>query len=442
MKKIFCAFVCIFILINCKIAFAYDKAEIANEIQNFQQEIKADSSDMDKVLNDAFDYDPRVAIYYKGYSGKYNSFSSKINIVYSNTDVNINDVYVAYNKDEFKTLLIKSLLYSNDRLCIVTKNIPTSTDISQYINEIRNSCPIAVMGYKGYESSTLDTKVGDYSYFVIKFTYDFDKDTLNSMKKTLEQKACEIVASNIAKDMPPYMKVYLIHNYIINHCSYAENYENNNDLTVYTAYGALVNGKAVCDGYANAAQVLFNLCNIENIKISGKSKGEGHAWNLIKLDNEYYHIDLTWDDPVGPVGLNFLEYDYYNLTDSQIEADHTWDKSAYPKAEGSVYNYKKTTELIRNDKTNYNQGYSSFKSVFSQYPPLTSSENPNKIVETTEVESSNYIEPVSVLDNVNGLKFKLNKEIGYIIYWIYDNVYKVLIALVLFLIVINIFRRR
>ena len=46
MKKIFCAFVCIFILINCKIAFAYDKAEIANEIQNFQQEIKADSSEM------------------------------------------------------------------------------------------------------------------------------------------------------------------------------------------------------------------------------------------------------------------------------------------------------------------------------------------------------------------------------------------------------------
>ena len=107
-----------------------------------------------------------------------------------------------------------------------------------------------------------------------------------------------------------------------------------------------------------------------------------------------------------------------------------------------MYNYKKTTELIRNDKTNYNQGYSSFKSVFSQYPPLTSSENPNKIVETTEVESDNYIEPVSVLDNVNGLKFKLNKEIGYIVYWLYDNVYKVLIALVLFLIVINFFRRR
>lgn len=440
MKRLFCTL--IFILINCKLVFAYEPSEIASKIQNFQSEIKADCSNMDKVLNDAFDYDPRVAIYYKGYSGKYNSFSSNISIVYSNNDVDINDVYVAYSKDEFKTLITKTLLYTNSRLCVVTKNIPASIDISQYINEIRNSCPIAVMGYKGYEASTLDTKVGDYSYYIINFTYDFNKETLNPMKKTLEQKACEIVASNIAKDMPPYMKVFLIHNYIINNCIYAEDYDTSNDLSVYTAYGALVNGKAVCDGYANATQVLLNLCNIENIKISGTSKGEGHAWNLVNLDGEYYHLDLTWDDPIGSTGLDFLEYNYYNLTDSQIETDHIWNKSDYPKAEGTVYNYKNTLELIRNDKTNYNQGYNSFKSVFSQYLPLTSSENPNKIVETTEIESENYIEPVSVLDNVNGFKFKLNRSIGYIIYWLYDNVYKVLIVLVLLFIVSGILGRK
>ena len=80
--------------------------------------------------------------------------------------------------------------------------------------------------------------------------------------------------------------------------------------------------------------------------------------------------------------------------------------------------------------------------MFSQYLPLTSSENPNKIVETTEIESENYIEPVSVLDNVNGFKFKLNRSIGYIIYWLYDNVYKVLIVLVLLFIVSGILGRK
>lgn len=443
MKKIFVTLFFVLCVVNCKVVFAYNTAEIASQIENFSTEIAADSGDMEKVLKDAFDYDPRLAIYYKGYSGKYNSVSSKINIIYNNTDVDINDTYIAYNKEEFSDLVTRALLYSDNKLCIVAKNMPTSQiSIDDIINGIKNNCPIALMGYKGYEVSTLDTKIGNYSYYVINFKYDFEQTTLTTMKKAVEQKACEIISSNVAKDMPPYRKVFVIHNYIINNCRYADNYNESNDMSVYTAYGALINGSAVCDGYAYAAQLLLNLCNVENIKVSGTSKGEGHAWNLVKLDNEYYHLDLTWDDPVSSDGLDYLEYNYYNLTDEEIGADHSWERGNYPQAKGEFYSYKKTAELIRNDKTKYTEGYTSFESVFGKYQPLIGSKNPNESIEVTESVTQRNIEPESVLDNVNGFKNIININIGNIIYFIYSNVYKILAVLILIIIIKNIFSNK
>lgn len=434
------------IILNCQIVFAYDTEEIAGEIQCFSPEIKADSGDIEKVLADVFNYDPRLIMYYKGYEGSCNYFSSTIKINYYNEDTPINNIYVANNREEFINLIIRALLYNKSSLYISAKNMPAaSTPVNDYISEIAQSCPIAFMGYRGSNISTVDSKITPYSCYVIKFDYDFDSETLLQMKRELQQKACEIVASNIAKNMPPYMKVYIIHNYIVNNCKYATDYDTNNDPSYYTAYGALINGQAVCDGYASAAQILFNLCGIENIKISGTSKGNGHAWNLIKLDNDYYHIDTTWDDPVSYDGFNYLRYDYYNLTDDEISADHTWDRNMYPKAMGTVYDYDNTCELIMNNSTDYNEGYTEFESVFNIYPPLTGSTRKGEET-TTETSSAANIEPASILDkaddNINVLS---NDIINYIKISIKNNykLYVKIISIIIILIILkNIFIRK
>lgn len=444
MKKLFfIAF--LFIILYSKPVFAYDTAQIAREIQTFFPEIKADSGDIDTVLKDVFNYDPRLVMYYKGYNGSYNSRSSTIKIIYNNQDVPLKDIYVARNKEEFIELITIALLYSENKIYIVGENMPTATTpINDYISQAGKNCPIAYMGYRGNNTYTLDCKIANYSCYAINFEYDFDKATLSEMKKKLEQKACEIVASNIAKDMPPYMKVYAIHNYIINNCKYAEDYDTNSDPVYYTAYGALVNGKAVCDGYASAASLLFNMCGIENIKITGESKGVGHAWNLIKLDDDYYHIDTTWDDPVSYTGLSYLKYDYYNLNDEQMSVDHTWEKADYPQANGSLYAYDKTVELIRNDTNSYTEGYTSFESVFSKYPELTGSTNSN-IEKTTETTNVKNIEPDSVLDNADKSINTYNFNIADILIGLIKAILvfrKLIVIIIVLWIIIRIIRKR
>lgn len=102
---------------------------------------------------------------------------------------------------------------------------------------------------------------------------------------------------------------------------------------VYTAYGALVNGKAVCEGYSRAMQLLCQKLGIPCTLISGESRGEGHLWNLINPGDGWYHLDVTWDD--NDAGDPY--YLYFNVTDDEIKRDHTIspDFSAYNSSEKS-----------------------------------------------------------------------------------------------------------
>ena len=98
----------------------------------------------------------------------------------------------------------------------------------------------------------------------------------------------------------------------------------------HNAYGALVQGKAVCEGYAKAFQVVLRRAGIRSFLITGSSVNpstgvpEGHAWNAVRIDGKYYHVDVTWDDQ----GENIF-YAYFNKTTAAIREDHTIDETAY-----------------------------------------------------------------------------------------------------------------
>ncbi len=95
----------------------------------------------------------------------------------------------------------------------------------------------------------------------------------------------------------------------------------------HNAYGALVKGKAVCEGYARAFQYLLYQSGIQCLMAEGSSispftgLSEGHAWNVVRIDGQYYHVDLTWDD-TDDVGTPVM-YPYFNLTTAQINENHT-----------------------------------------------------------------------------------------------------------------------
>ncbi len=137
----------------------------------------------------------------------------------------------------------------------------------------------------------------------------------------------EILDNNIEHNMTDREKVKAIHDYLLNSVSYNYNYHNlpNND-DIYNSYGAIMDGSAVCNGYANALCVLLNRVGVECWVVSGDvyNSDEGHAWNIVNVDGKYYHVDATWDD-IGPQSTQ-----YFLVNDSYMSQSRTWDTDYYP----------------------------------------------------------------------------------------------------------------
>jgi hypothetical protein len=196
--------------------------------------------------------------------------------------------------------------------------------------------------YKGYNYTY--TTGGKIIEMNIHFNYQFPRKILLRYLSETEIKATNIINTVITPDMEDYQKEIALHNYIVNHTRYDDlNYRNN---TVpdesYTPYGILVRNTGVCAGYAHTIKLLLNKVGIECLLVSGKADGGDHAWNIVKIDNEYYHLDTTWDDPVGKEQLT---YHYFNLSDEMIAVNHTWDKSRYPLCSATKYNYYRMNDL-------------------------------------------------------------------------------------------------
>lgn len=174
------------------------------------------------------------------------------------------------------------------------------------------------------------------SFCELQITYPYDKDTLNKIITDFSLKVEEINDLYLQDISNPLELEYEIYDYIINNTKY--DYENLQSNTIpyisHTAYGSLINGIAVCDGYSKAAKVLFNLVGIDSGIIV--SYEMNHAWNYVKFDNQYYHLDITWADPSFDTGKH--NYNYFNLSDEEMRKDHIWPNT-YPSFTSDKFSF-------------------------------------------------------------------------------------------------------
>ncbi len=166
---------------------------------------------------------------------------------------------------------------------------------------------------------------GNYT-FTLKITY---RETKEQTEYVMKQ-AKAIVSSITQVGMDDHEKVKAIHDYVVKHVSYDTSYK------AYTAYEALVNRSAVCQGYALLTYQLLKEAGIENHFVVGTGDGQPHAWNLLKIENKWYHLDTTFDDPV-PDEQGRVTYSYFNLSDEQIARNHEWNRGEYPQATTNYY---------------------------------------------------------------------------------------------------------
>ncbi|KWU59362.1 S-layer protein [Bacillus mycoides] len=183
--------------------------------------------------------------------------------------------------------------------------------------------------YTNYNRSNvsygLSGSPGNYT-FTLKITY---RETKEQTEYVMKQ-AKAIVSSIIQVGMDDHEKVKAIHDYVVKHVSYDTSYK------AYTAYEALANRSAVCQGYTLLTYQLLKEAGIENHFVVGTGDGQPHAWNLVKIDSKWYHLDTTFDDPVPDV-QGRVTYSYFNLSDEQIAKNHVWNRGDYPQATTNYY---------------------------------------------------------------------------------------------------------
>ena len=127
-------------------------------------------------------------------------------------------------------------------------------------------------------------------------------------------------------------KVLALHDYLVLHTAYAYRDYLNGMLggNVYNPKGPLMEGKAVCQGYALAYYLLLNNVGIENKVVVSNSMN--HAWNMLKVDGKWYHIDATWDDPAWDI-LGRVRHYYFMLSDSEMNQREHFGWEAYDPEE-------------------------------------------------------------------------------------------------------------
>ena len=176
----------------------------------------------------------------------------------------------------------------------------------------------------------------------------------------------------------------MIHNTMVS----SVDYKNSESIPVHSSYSAFMYHKAVCDGISKMTKILFDAVDIPSLIVYGKSwrniykdgtrAEEGnHAWNMVKIGNDFYHIDVTFD--LNLTKKKVIRYDYFNLTDEQISRDHSYNllpetpikENDFFRCKGRFFaNKKKLKEYILEEINSGNKNIG-FKLPYTKDPDET-----------------------------------------------------------------------
>ncbi len=198
----------------------------------------------------------------------------------------------------------------------------------------------SVYGYDGRQYGK------DRCFTALKLTYTMSVEERVFARKALENR-CKTLLETLSPTMTAFQKELALHDALIAQCTYDEAAAaDKQPLTTYpssfTAYGALVEGKAVCEGYAHAMQYLLEAAGVTATVVTGHdAQGQPHMWNAVVLEGDVYHLDATWND-----AEDLPTYAYFNLNDEELKRTHTVDGHNFglKDAAATEQNYYRMTD--------------------------------------------------------------------------------------------------
>lgn len=175
--------------------------------------------------------------------------------------------------------------------------------------------------------SSIETKYDTLGKVVLKV----NKAYTNKQIEAINDKVQEIIRDKIKNTTDKKEIIKIVHDYVINNSKY-DSEKSDKAINKYSsniAYGPLIEGYGLCGGYTDSMAIFLDYYDIPNFRVIS----ENHIWNAVYLDGKWYHLDLTWDDPVVSDGSNVLEYTFFLInTKELIELEtnqHMFDKTVF-----------------------------------------------------------------------------------------------------------------
>ena len=225
---------------------------------------------------------------------------------------------------------------SNNKDANIYSSRATVKEVYDYDDEgffVKFSYDITDTGTILYYLRYGDTISGcDWDKWFYNYLSDEDRAIINHVEATFNEV--------ISEDMSDYERELAIHDWMLDNASYAHD-ENGGPAEKHDAYDILINGEGVCDAYAKAFMYLSWKAGIYCEKVSGEiNDGGSHAWNIVRLDDDYYMVDSCWDDS-GNCTDEASRHMFFNLTDDEMKdiGNRTWNETKYPSCTGTKYEY-------------------------------------------------------------------------------------------------------
>lgn len=244
--------------------------------------------------------------------------------------VSYTDSLTAHNKQELLNIYYSAVNSGFDRLTFYCdssyrscgddiNNLNNDEEYFPFINQLVNV-------YNTY--STIESTYSSNLRVDINIIKKYSEEEIKRTNTRIDE-LINILEINNYPDVKDKIKVF--HDYIANVSKYDEKMaetlesEYNSDKTI----GPLFEGKAICSGYSDVMSVFLDKLGLENVRIAT----EEHVWNAVLIDGVWYHIDLTWDDPVVLSGEDIIQYDYFMITTSELlnkeDNEHNFNREIF-----------------------------------------------------------------------------------------------------------------
>jgi len=238
------------------------------------------------------------------------------NIEIKNKQDLINVYYSIINSgyDEFTFICSKNYDNCMNEVLYLAEDETTLSNINSFVHP-----------YNSFTS--IGTQYNTLGQVTLNIDKTYDQEKIDIINKEVDR----IIAEEIKDEKDTKEIIKIVHDYIINNTKYDRQRADKNIIKYEsnTAYGVLIEHYGLCGGYTDAMSLFLNRYNIPNFKVVS----ENHIWNAVFVNGNWYHLDLTWDDPILVTGEDTLEYTFFLIDTYELEEletnQHFFDKQVF-----------------------------------------------------------------------------------------------------------------